>query len=217
MTNQKTTRIPRMTLSRLPLYYRTLCNLADEGTRRIKSADLGTATQVEPTTIRRDFSYFGELGRSGYGYDVGHLIRIFGEILEVDEPQYLALVGVGNLGRALLKNNFRRNPNMAIVCAFDADPGVIGEEINQVIVQPMAELGATIASLQINTAISTVPSHSLQQVSAKLVDNGIRSILSFAPEPVILPEFVNMRYLDLTSEVLNLLLLSERGQAAVAK
>jgi redox-sensing transcriptional repressor len=209
MTIQKTARIPRKTLERLLIYYRILCNLADNGQRRIKSHELGQATQIDPSTIRRDFSCFGELGRSGYGYDIAHLLRILGEILEVDEPQLLGLVGVGNLGRALLKNNFRRNPNISIVCAFDADPAIIGQTIDEVTVQPMSELAATLAVQQINTVISTVPSHSLQAVADLLVNNGVRSILSFAPEPIILPAGIHMRYLDLTSEVLNLLLLSE--------
>lgn len=202
-------KIPRMSLERLPIYYRTLCNLADNGYLRIKSAQLGKIIQIEPTTIRRDFSYFGDLGKSGYGYDIAHLIQIFGEILEVNETQGLALIGVGNLGRALLINNFRRNSNLEIISAYDADPHVIGETINKVTIQPLSDLKATIQTQQIKGVISTVPSHAFQEVVDYLVDCGITSILSFAPEPVHVPKNVHVRYLDLTSEVQNLLLLAE--------
>ncbi|MFD1466139.1 redox-sensing transcriptional repressor Rex [Lapidilactobacillus mulanensis] len=204
-------KIPRMSLERLPIYYRTLCNLADDGYQRIKSAQLGKIIQIEPTTIRRDFSYFGDLGKSGYGYDIGHLIEIFGMILEVNETQGLALIGVGNLGRALLINNFRRNPNLEIITAYDADPAIIGETINDVIIQPLADLQADLSTKQIKGVISTVPSHALQLVVDYLVECGITSILSFAPEPVNVPESVHVRYLDLTTEVQNLLLLAELG------
>lgn len=202
-------KIPRMSLERLPIYYRTLCNLADNGHQRIKSAQLGKIIQIEPTTIRRDFSYFGDLGKSGYGYDIGHLIQIFGEILEVSETQGLALVGVGNLGKALLTNNFRRNPNLKIISAYDADPAVLGEIINEVEIQPIANLKENIKHQKIKGVISTVPSHAFQDTVDYLVDCGVTSILSFAPEPVSVPDNVHVRYLDLTREVQNLLLLAE--------
>lgn len=206
---KKTKKLPPKTLSRLPMYYRSLCQLANAGERRIKSAELAQVTQVEATTIRRDFSYFGDLGRSGYGYDIAHLILIFSEVLEVNEQQALGLIGVGNLGRALLTNNFRRNPNIAITCAFDADPAVIGQTVNDVTVKSMSELPLVLKAQRINTVISTVPSYALQKVVDQLIENHVRSILSFAPEPVKVPVGVHMRYLDLTSEVLSLLLLSE--------
>jgi redox-sensing transcriptional repressor len=202
-------KIPRMSLERLPIYYRTLCNLADAGYLRIKSAQLGRIIQLEATTIRRDFSYFGDLGKSGYGYDIAHLIEIFGTILEVNHTQGLALIGVGNLGRALLINNFRRNPNLEIVAAYDVDPAVIGGIINEVPIQALADLEDDLKAKQIKGVISTVPSHALQEVVDQLVMFGVTSILSFAPEPVHVPESVHVRYLDLTSEVQNLLLLAE--------
>lgn len=202
-------RIPRMSLERLPIYYRTLCNLADNGCLRIKSAQLGKIIQIEPTTIRRDFSYFGDLGKSGYGYDIAHLIQIFGEILAVNETQGLALIGVGNLGKALLTNNFRRNSNLEIISAYDADPHIIGETINEVTIQPLDTLSETLQNQEIKGVISTVPSHAFQEVVDYLVECGVTSILSFAPEPVHVPDNVHVRYLDLTSEVQNLLLLSE--------
>ena len=165
-----------MSLERLPIYYRTLCNLADAGYLRIKSAQLGRIIQLEATTIRRDFSYFGDLGKSGYGYDIAHLIEIFGTILEVNHTQGLALIGVGNLGRALLINNFRRNPNLEIVAAYDVDPAVIGGIINEVPIQALADLEDDLKAKQIKGVISTVQSQALQEGVAQFVMFGVTSI-----------------------------------------
>lgn len=102
-------------------------------------------TQVGSATIRRDFSHFGELGRSGYGYDVSDLIKVFSDMLETKEEKRIALIGCGNLGQALLNNNFRRNENLNIVCAFDNDPEKVGKEICGYYVYSIDEMNDVLA------------------------------------------------------------------------
>ncbi|MDN6504672.1 MAG: redox-sensing transcriptional repressor Rex, partial [Tetragenococcus halophilus] len=109
-------KIPRATAKRLPLYLRNLTILDTKGMTRIKSKQLSEITQVPSATIRRDFSYLGELGRSGYGYEVSYLIKVFSEILDSKEKSCVAIIGFGNLGKALANNNFRRNKNLTISC-----------------------------------------------------------------------------------------------------
>lgn len=96
--------------------------------------------QIPSATIRRDFSHFGELGRSGYGYDVPYLIEVFSNILNTEIEKRIALIGVGNLGKALVNNNFRRNANLNIVAAFDSNPEVIGTKVNDIKVNDISEI-----------------------------------------------------------------------------
>ena len=105
-------KLPKATAKRLPLYLRNLKILESNNVTRIKSREFAEITQVPSATIRRDFSYLGELGRSGYGYEVPFLIEVFSELLATDEKKRIALIGMGNLGKALLNNNFRRNENL---------------------------------------------------------------------------------------------------------
>src|SRR5699024_12191702 len=112
-------KIPQATAKRLPLYYRFLTNLNHQGVTRVSSKELSKAVKVDSATIRRDFSYFGALGKQGYGYNVEYLLQFFKETLEQDEVTEVALIGVGNLGTALLNYNFLRNNNTRIAMAFD--------------------------------------------------------------------------------------------------
>ena len=100
---EKSETLPKATAKRLPLYLRYLNMLNDSGVQRIKSNEFSEITQVPSATIRRDFSHLGELGRSGYGYDVPYLIEVFDRILNTEEEKRIALVGFGNLGKALQK------------------------------------------------------------------------------------------------------------------
>ena len=119
-------KIPKATAKRLPLYYRYLLLLNDEGKDKVSSTELAEAVQVDSASIRRDFSYFGALGKRGYGYDVKNLLSFFKKILNQDTLTNVALVGVGNLGHALLNYNFKRSNNIRISCAFDINPEITG-------------------------------------------------------------------------------------------
>src|SRR5690625_4087075 len=125
-------KIPKATAKRLPLYYRYLINLNNQGKTRVSSQELSKAVKVDSATIRRDFSYFGALGKKGYGYNVEYLLGFFRKTLDQDELTEVALIGVGNLGTAFLKYNFTRNNNTEIVMAFDADEQKTDKKIGKV-------------------------------------------------------------------------------------
>lgn len=150
-------RIPKATAKRLPLYYRYLLLLNDEGKDKVSSTELAEAVQVDSASIRRDFSYFGALGKRGYGYDVKNLLSFFKKILNQDTLTNVALVGVGNLGHALLNYNFKRSNNIRISCAFDINPKITGKITQGVPVYSMDEMKQQIADQQIRIAILTVP------------------------------------------------------------
>ncbi|WEG73920.1 redox-sensing transcriptional repressor Rex [Vagococcus intermedius] len=208
---EKTTdcKIPNATAKRIPLYYRYLKMLEESKVERIKSKDFSQLIQVPSATIRRDFSHFGELGRSGYGYDVSYLIEVFSHILNTQVEKRIALIGAGNLGKALGKNNFRRNENLTIVAAFDSDPELIGTKINNVEIYSMDDLASIVAKEGITTAISTVPSKHSQGAVDKMVEAGITAILNFSPGRVKVPKNVKIQYIDLTTELQTLIYFDE--------
>ena len=134
------TKIPRATAKRLPIYYRYLNILLDADKKRVSSTELSEAVKVDSATIRRDFSYFGALGKRGYGYDVEKLLAFFKKILNQDTLTNVALIGVGNLGHALLNFNFHKNSNVRISAAFDVNESIANTVQSGVPVYPMTEL-----------------------------------------------------------------------------
>ncbi|SJZ81280.1 redox-sensing transcriptional repressor [Pilibacter termitis] len=205
MNTTEEKKIPKATAKRFPLYLRYLKMLQSEGIERIQSHTFSEVTQVPSATIRRDFSYIGELGRSGFGYEVNKLIEVFGSFLNIETEEKIALVGCGNLGRALLNNNFRRNDNLQIICAFDSNPEVIGQKISGVEVFDIADFPEIVKEQNIMLAISTVPSQFAQDAVEKIVEGNVKAILSFAPDRVKVPADVTVQYIDLTNEVQTLL------------
>ncbi|MEO1781434.1 MULTISPECIES: redox-sensing transcriptional repressor Rex [Enterococcus] len=208
--------VPKATAKRLPLYLRYLNMLQDAGVTRIKSKEFSEVTQVPSATIRRDFSHLGELGRSGYGYDVAYLIEVFNQILDTNEEKRIALVGFGNLGKALANNNFRRNSNLNIIAIFDNNPDLVGKEIDGHLVYPMSDFQEKVTEMGITVAISTVPSQFSQTAVDQIVAAGITAILNFAPDRVDVPNDVHVQYIDLTTELQTLIFFDQNYQKKVA-
>lgn len=195
-------KIPQATAKRLPLYYRFLSNLNLQGKKRVSSQELSKAVKVDSATIRRDFSYFGALGKKGYGYNVEYLLGFFRKTLDQDELTEVALIGVGNLGTAFLHYNFVRNNNTKIVVAFDSDSKKIGQDVNGVPIYDINEIGEKLTD--INVAILTVPVTEAQTITDKLIDKGITGILNFTPARITVPENVRVHHIDLAIELQSL-------------
>jgi redox-sensing transcriptional repressor len=202
MAEQK---IPKVTAKRLPLYYRYLEKLHAIGKQRISSADLSEALQIDPATIRRDFSYLGELGKKGYGYNVTYLLQFLRDFLKQDEVANVVLIGVGNLGTALLRYNFYRSHNTKIVAGFDEDESKIGTDIDGIPVYSMYRLAEVIMLHHVDVAILTVPLNSAQTTTDFIVHAGIRGILNFTPARITAPLQIRIHHIDLTSELQTLI------------
>ncbi|WP_332634341.1 redox-sensing transcriptional repressor Rex [Halalkalibacter flavus] len=194
------TKIPQATAKRLPLYYRFLENLSASGKQRVSSTELSEAVKVDSATIRRDFSYFGALGKKGYGYNVNYLLSFFRKTLDQDELTKVVLVGVGNLGTAFLHYNFSKNNNTRIVMAFDVDDHKIGEEVGGVTVHHLGDLEKVIDP-EVTVAILTVPQVAAQKIADQLVAAGIQGILNFTPARLDVPETVRVHHIDLSVEL----------------
>ncbi|WP_155286384.1 redox-sensing transcriptional repressor Rex [Lacticaseibacillus zhaodongensis] len=197
--------IPKATAKRLPLYYRYLQFLADSGTERISSTELAAAVKVDSATIRRDFSYFGALGKRGYGYDVTALVTFFRKILNQDRLTNVALVGVGNMGQALLHYNFRQSNNIRISAAFDNNEEIAGTIKSGVPVYPMSQLVQQLGDQQIKIAILTVTDDAAQEISDELIEAGVRGIMNFTPVRITVPSTVRVQNVDLATELQTLI------------
>lgn len=193
-------KIPKATAKRLPLYYRYLIILNDEGKEKVSSTELSEAVQVDSASIRRDFSYFGALGKRGYGYDVKNLLTFFKKILNQDTLTNVALVGVGNLGHALLNYNFKRSNNIRISCAFDINKDITGKILSGVPVYDMSELKKQLSDQQISIAILTVPSTAAQKTADDMVEAGIKGIMNFTPIRLSAPSNIRVQNVDLATE-----------------
>ncbi len=198
-------KIPKATAKRLPLYYRYLIILNEEGKDKVSSTELSEAVQVDSASIRRDFSYFGALGKRGYGYDVKNLLKFFKKILNQDTLTNVALVGVGNLGRALLNYNFKRSNNIRISCAFDINKDITGKILSGVPVYDMSELKKQLSDQQISIAILTVPSSSAQVTTNEMVEAGVKGIKNFTPIRLSAPSTVRVQNVDLATELQTLI------------
>lgn len=192
-------KIPQATAKRLPLYYRFLNNLQQQGKSRVSSKELSEAVQVDSATIRRDFSYFGALGKKGYGYNVEYLLGFFRKTLDHDELTEVALIGVGNLGTAFLNYNFTKNNNTKIVMAFDADEEKAGTDVDGVTIHHIDELEEKLKDIKV--AILTLPASEAENVTKRLVDQGITGILNFTPARINVPEHVRVHHIDLAIEL----------------
>lgn len=201
--------IPKATAKRLPIYYRYLKFLLDAGKTRVSSTELSDAVKFDAATIRRDFSYFGALGKRGYGYDVANLLEFFSKILNQDTLTNVALVGLGNLGQALLKFNFHKNSNMRVSAVFDINRELINTIQAGVPVYDIAELVDQIHDQRIEIAILTVPQEHAQETTDLLVKAGIKGILNFTPLRITVPKDVRVQNVDLTNELQTLIYFIE--------
>lgn len=198
-------KIPRATLKRLPLYYRFVSSLKSKGIDRVNSKAISDALQIDSATIRRDFSYFGELGKKGYGYNIDSLLDFFKSELSESDMIKSAIVGVGNLGKALLTYNFSIHDDMTITEAFDVKEDVIGQKIGNVIVKDNDELITTLKKEEIDVVILTTPERVAQKVADELVQAGVKGILNFTPGRINTPSDVQVHQIDLGIELQSLL------------
>lgn len=209
MPNRK---IPRATAKRLPVYYRYLNVLLNANKHRVSSTELSEAVQVDSATIRRDFSYFGELGKRGYGYDVEKLLNFFKGILKQDKLTNVALVGVGSLGSALMNYNIHQSTNLRISAAFDPKESLANTVKSGIPVYPVEDMKKQIKEQQIDAVILTVPGSESQAVTDQLVEAGVHGILNFTPVRLSVPKDVQVQNIDLTNELQTLIYFIESNK-----
>ncbi len=195
-------KIPKAVIKRLSLYARALQKFSISGVDKISSKELGDALGLNSAQVRKDLAYFGQFGVPGLGYYVEDLRSRIKGILGTDRTVQLALVGVGNLGQALLSytTQFQRE-GFRVVAAFDADKRKVGGDRMGVPVYHATELAERIRELRVDIIILSVPAGVAQQVVDTAVEAGVTAILNFVPERLIAPKHVKIHYVDLSIEV----------------
>jgi redox-sensing transcriptional repressor len=208
--------IPNETIGRLLLYFRAFVCLEKENAKTVSSSRLSEVCNINPSIIRKDFSYFGELGTRGVGYDVNNLIHKIRNILGLDPVKKAVLVGVGNIGKALLSYPNFESEGFKIVMAFDNQSEIIGREINGVIVEDAASMEDRIRSENIQLGIMAVPESEAPEIARRMAKGGVSAILSFAPCQLLMPDNVKITCVDLAREIARLVYYSSK-EAASAK
>jgi len=196
--------IPRKTVYRLSLYYRSLQRLKANQIATVSSAALATAAGVKPTQLRKDLAYFGQFGTRGLGYDVDALSSKLTEALGTARLQPVILVGAGNLGAALLHYVGFAKEGFEIVAAFDSDPSPRRAGELRVPLLGMEILGPFMAGRGVKMALLSVPATAAQEVANELVNAGIIGILNFSPTLLQVPDGVVVNNVDLALELGNL-------------
>lgn len=190
--------IPKVVAKRFPIYYRGLKRLRDNGVTRILSNQLGEYLHIESTTIRRDFSYLGELGKQGYGYDVNYVIEVLEKELNLEDEIKAALIGVGHLGTALIKFNSEAPNNISIQKAFDIRPEIIGTQIAGVQIYDINELENSIEDEEI--AILAIPGNKAEEVMKRLRNTSVKGVINFSSRRCKSEKQFIVHNIDLTSE-----------------
>lgn len=196
--------IPRKTIYRLSVYLRCLARLKDNAIHTVSSETLAKIAGVKPTQLRKDLTYFGQFGTRGLGYDVGELSKMISDELGTTSLQPVVLVGVGNLGLALMSYRGFEKEGFEIVAAFDVEPCRRRDKKITLRIYPMEELAGFVRERGVKMAILTVPAAAAQEVANLLVECGIAGILNFAPLVLHVPEDVMVNNVNLAIELENL-------------
>lgn len=188
--------VPEVVIERLPQYLRALAHLESSGIDVISSQQLGELLQVTPAQIRKDLSYFGRFGKQGRGYSISHLLERLRNILGLDKAWNVAVVGIGRLGRSIISYPGFEPEGFRVVCAFDTDPTLIGQQAAGLEVHDIANFKEIAEREKVQIAIVAVPAVVAQSVIDHLVACGIKAVLNYAPKSAITPKDVRVRSVD---------------------
>ncbi|MDZ4816597.1 MAG: redox-sensing transcriptional repressor Rex [Verrucomicrobiota bacterium] len=196
--------IPRKTVYRLSLYTRSLQRLLENSIETVSSEALAKATGVKPTQLRKDLAYFGQFGKKGLGYNVQELIQKISQLLGTNHLQPVILIGVGDLGSALLSYKGFEKEGFEIISSFDMDVQRHRNKKFSIPILPMTDLKPFIEKRLVKLAILSVPAHSAQSVTNELIAAGITAILNFAPINLDVPDQAVVNNVNLAMELENL-------------
>ena len=197
-------KIPEKTIERLSLYYRPLYFLSQQGAAKISSKNLADLAGVKPHQVRKDLSYFGGFGKAGSGYNVSYLKKEIARILGLEQGRKVAIIGVGNLGLALLAYKGFEVLGFHIDFIFDSNTAKIGKKYRGKICQDVKEFCQLAKKEKIEIVILTVPAEAAQEVADMVASCGVKAILNFAPAHLNVPRYVRVSNLDLAVELKSL-------------
>ena len=205
--------VPEATVARLPVYRRCLLQLAATGEATVSSARLGELAGVNAAKVRKDLSHLGTYGVRGVGYDVENLLQQVGQALGLDEEAPVVIVGLGNLGRALAAYKGFTSRGFPVAALVDTSPDIVGRRVDGLEVEHLDGLPQLVRERGLTIGIISTPAEAAQEVADALVRAGVRSILSFAPTIISVPDDVPLRKVDLATELQILSYYQQRESA----
>ncbi|MDI6712482.1 MAG: redox-sensing transcriptional repressor Rex [Anaerosomatales bacterium] len=213
MTDRSISDIPQSTIERLPQYLRCLLELQALGVPLVKSDRLAGLCGSNAAQVRKDFSYLGELGTRGIGYEVSALIDHISKILGVKERRRVAIVGYGKLGAALHGYSGFPERGFEVVALFDVDPAKVGREFDGVRLYHLDEAPRVLKELGVEIAIVATPARAAQLAADAIVEGGVKAILNLAPTRLVVPDDVNVRQVCLSTDlqILSFFLAKQEG------
>ncbi|HVL03204.1 MAG TPA: redox-sensing transcriptional repressor Rex [Acidimicrobiales bacterium] len=216
MPARSSRRIPEATVARLPVYLRSLLELAGRATVTISSERLAEMAGVNAAKVRKDLSYLGSYGTRGVGYDVEFLLFQMSRELGLTQDWPVVIVGVGNLGLALANYAGFSERGFPVGALVDADPAKVGERVGDLVIRSIDDLDAVVAELGTVIGVVATPAQVAQEVADRLVAAGVRSILNFAPVVVNVAPGVSLRKVDLAIELQILSFYQQRDSILAA-
>jgi redox-sensing transcriptional repressor len=204
--------IPEATVARLPVYLRALHNLQEMGVATVSSEELAAAAGVNSAKLRKDLSHLGSYGTRGVGYQVEYLVYQISRELGLTQDWVVAIIGVGNLGRALSGYGGFASRGFRVAALLDADAKVVGRRISGLTVEHIDKLETVVKDREVSIAVIATPAGAAQAVCDRLVEAGVTSILNFAPVVLSVPDTVEVRKVDLSIE-LQILAFHEQRKA----
>ncbi len=208
--------ISSATVSRLPAYLRALVDLVSLELSSVSSDRLAEHTGTNPATVRRDLASLGIVGTRGLGYDVRYLIHEIGLLLGVSEDWPVAIVGIGNLGRALANYSGLSARGFPVRALVDVDDDLVGTRVGELIVEHLDRLEQVVREHGIGVGIIATPGNQAQAVADRLVSAGVASLLNFTETALVVPDSVEVRRVDLATELQILSFYQRRTIAARA-
>lgn len=197
-------RVSLAVVKRLPKYYRYLGMIADKGIIRVSSQELSNITGLTASQIRQDLNHFGGFGQQGYGYNVEELKNEIEKIIGIDKSYKAIIIGVGNIGRAILSYRGFQNSGFNIVGLFDHAEDLVGKTITGLKVKDISDLESFMKEEEADIAVIAIPASEAQQVCEILVDGGIKGIWNFAPIDLKLPKKVVLENVHLDESLYTL-------------
>ncbi|MCX6372947.1 MAG: redox-sensing transcriptional repressor Rex [Actinobacteria bacterium] len=210
MRNVDKKSVPAVTVPRLALYLRKLREVRARGVERVSSKDLAEMIGLNAAQIRKDFSYFGEFGTRGVGYEVARLVDEISHCLGLDQSWNVVIVGAGLLGTALARYRGFSEQGFRLVGMFDSSGTVIGASYGTGRVRSIADLEDFCRAERVDIALVTVPAGEADGTVARLAAAGVKAVLNFAPIKVHAPEGILVRQVDLSSELMSLTFYLDR-------
>ena len=207
---------PKAVVGRVSLYLRQLESFQRQGHTTISSSQLGAALAINNAQVRKDLAFFGQFGYPGIGYRIEELTAALRRILGIDRDWPLALVGLGNLGLALLRYRGFRSRGFHIVALFDNDPQKVGRSHDGLVVEPIEAMAKTLPARNVSLGVLSVPAEAAQGVADQMVACGILGILNFAPVPLNVPPTVSVVAVDLSVQLEHLAYKVQNTQGGIS-